>query len=307
DTDLSVANAIRRVIIAEVPTIAIDLVDVECNTSPLVDDDSAKHMKYSHECSCTGMCTDGRTVEVRSDRLLPVGNTQVRPVEFSKEGSKDNTIIITKLAQGQELRVKCIAKKGVGKIHAKWIPVTALWFEEDPHVEWPKSANAELEEPPKDGEPFNYNEDPRRFYMTIESAGSLDADQIMIDGLDAIVSKIGSLIMDLNNATSSTSTATTGFPQLDAGAASQYGGVYTGGRTTYNGGTAASGMAPVALANGAAGGWSGTSPMHQQQQWQPSQWSGGAQLGQGQQQQNGNAGSGGGQWGPSRNTAPGWN
>ena len=36
-TDTSVANALRRVIIAEVPTLAIDLVDVIENTSCLCD------------------------------------------------------------------------------------------------------------------------------------------------------------------------------------------------------------------------------------------------------------------------------
>ena len=65
-TDVSVANALRRVMIAEVPTLAIELVNFSENTTCLIDEfishrlgliplRSSRAMsqwKYTHECDC---------------------------------------------------------------------------------------------------------------------------------------------------------------------------------------------------------------------------------------------------------------
>lgn len=73
DTDASIANALRRIMIAEVPTLAIDLVEIETNSSVLNDEflahrlglipivsDRAMEMRLSRDCdACDG---DGRCV-----------------------------------------------------------------------------------------------------------------------------------------------------------------------------------------------------------------------------------------------------
>lgn len=157
-TDLSVANALRRIMIAEVPTMTIDLVEFEANSSVLIDEFIAHRLglipmtshkmdkfNYTRDCSCIEKCphcsvdfklhvtcNDERTRDVTSLDLFsqdpdiqPVGNTG---------SEEEHGILIVKLRKGQELKLRATAKKGVGKEHAKWSPVCGISFQFDPDI-----------------------------------------------------------------------------------------------------------------------------------------------------------------------------
>ncbi|KAG1440219.1 hypothetical protein G6F56_012010 [Rhizopus delemar] len=144
---ISVANALRRVMIAEVPTVAIDMVEIETNTTVLADEFLAHRLgmvpidsredctcsQYCSECSVEltlhVKCTDDRTKDVTTRDLMSA-NPSFTPVLQDKDNPG---VLLVKLRKGHELKLKCIAKKGVAKEHAKWSPVSGVAFEYDPY------------------------------------------------------------------------------------------------------------------------------------------------------------------------------
>ena len=58
----------------------------------------------------------------------------------------------------------------------------------------PKSKFASWEDPPIEGEPFNYDAVPSRFFMDIESVGSMPPDEIMQQGIKYQQEKLAAVI-----------------------------------------------------------------------------------------------------------------
>ncbi|KAL9949543.1 45 kDa subunit of RNA polymerase II [Verticillium nonalfalfae] len=236
---LSFANSLRRVIQAEVPIVAIDLVEIEANTSVLADEfiahrlgliplhsKEAASLHYSRDCDCEQYCDNCSvklTLHARctSDDIMKVYASDLVVDSFRQNNTVGNPVItdpdglgslIAKLRRGQELKVTCIAKKGIAKEHAKWMPTSAVGFEYDPHnklhhidlwyetdaaTEWPKSRNADQEDPPQEGEPFDFDAKPGRFYFDVETVGSLDPDQIIQEGIKIMQEKLALMLHTL--------------------------------------------------------------------------------------------------------------
>lgn len=144
---------------AEVPTIAIDLVEIEINSSVLADEFIAHRLgliplnakgvaelNYSRDCDCDQYCdqcsiTLTLHAKCQSDEIMKVyardlltdsrlGSSVGTPVITDPDG---NGCLLAKLRKGQELKLSCIAKKGIAKEHAKWMPTSVVGFEYDPH------------------------------------------------------------------------------------------------------------------------------------------------------------------------------
>lgn len=239
NVDIALANSFRRVMIAEIPTLAIDSVEVETNTTVLADEFIAHRLGliplqsadindlvYCRDCYCEDHCDrcsvvltlqavgeSESTTNVYAKDLVIVSNLMGRnighPIIQDKEG---NGVLICKLRKGQELKLKCIAKKGISKEHAKWSPASAIefeydpwnklkhtdyWYEQDIAAEWPQSKNCEYEDPPNEDDVFDYNAKPNTFYMSVETVGSLTSDQVVIRGIKTLQDKVADILFSL--------------------------------------------------------------------------------------------------------------
>ncbi|CEM33041.1 unnamed protein product [Vitrella brassicaformis CCMP3155] len=163
----SMANALRRIMLADVPTLAIDLVTVEENEGALHDEylahrlgllpiDSRHVAEYRRrqECSCAESCVhctvqydlditnSGADQRCDDSGDLPVYHTDIQPgqegadVPMPVQPGQDEHggILLTKLAKNQRIKLHLTAIKGSGRVHAKWMPVQTACFRRDPII-----------------------------------------------------------------------------------------------------------------------------------------------------------------------------
>ena len=128
------ANELRRIMVSEIPTLAIAYVEFKKNDSALVDEVLTNRLgqipftfkrgelNLQEECpSCKGKGCSNCQVKV----LLKVKGPGVVYSGELKTGDKDiqpvsDKIAIVELFEGDELQFEATAKLGMGRQHAKW-------------------------------------------------------------------------------------------------------------------------------------------------------------------------------------------
>lgn len=152
----ALANALRRILIAEVPTMAIEKVWIKNNTS-IVQDEVLSHrlgliplrvdptmFEYIGD-SPTDVDTLVFDLHVRAEPGQPRTSVYARDLVWKPEGNQEEVIIpapaplepdilIAKLAGDQEIELTVHAHKGIGKDHTKFSPVAPATYRLLPEI-----------------------------------------------------------------------------------------------------------------------------------------------------------------------------
>jgi len=143
----SFANMLRRAMISEVPTLAIEDVRIYDNTSVLFDEMLAHRLgliplrtdlkvyKPRSECTCEGAgcsaCTATYTLSVEGPKT--VYSSDLIPQDPDAAPAEEKIPIID-LAKEQKIVLEAYAIVGTGKEHAKWQATTACGYKNYPEI-----------------------------------------------------------------------------------------------------------------------------------------------------------------------------
>jgi DNA-directed RNA polymerase subunit D len=174
-------NAIRRLSISEVPTLAIDDVVILENSSVMHDEAIAHRLGLiplrtdldrfvmPHDCDCKSTlgCSKCRVLlvldsEANEKTKVVTSGELLSEDELVKPVSNDIPVVV--LAPSQKLKFEAYARLGVGKDHAKWQPTSAAIV--------------------KDGN------DENEAVLTIETNGALTAEEVVMAAIEKINLKI---------------------------------------------------------------------------------------------------------------------
>lgn len=164
-SNVSFANSLRRILLGEIPSVAIDIVEIRENDTVLCDEMIAHRLGLvpirctqpiipKKDCDCDSFCSrcSIRFVLKKSNETDSVICVTGQDLYTEVSGVLCHNTLIVKLVPGQKIDMTCIATLGTPQSHVKYCPVTVvgfnydpmnkkretrLWAEQDPRTEWP--------------------------------------------------------------------------------------------------------------------------------------------------------------------------
>ncbi len=171
--DAPIANALRRILLSEVPTMAIETVFVHDNSSVMHDEMLAHRLglvpllidpapfkiwrkgnkvtpqntvKFRLEVACEHAVSGPRDTHAPSETLYENSKVLTKSLEHVPMPRQErllrgetprpvhDDLLLTKLRPGQAIHIEMNATKGIGREHAKWSPVATASYRMLPEV-----------------------------------------------------------------------------------------------------------------------------------------------------------------------------
>lgn len=200
--DIYKLNSLRRILLSDIETYAIDSVYFNINTSILPDEvlshrlgmvvlnSNSIYQDNIPDINSDNIPGNDQEVdrEIKSDpnkvfelicdvtckdEYMYVTADMINNPEYNEIKIVNGDIILVKLSKGERIKFRAIAKKGSGKDHAKWMPVSAIGISRPNNTSnnTPNTNNERINNTPNNT-PTNNNE----MVMKVEIIGNLSFD-----------------------------------------------------------------------------------------------------------------------------------
>ena len=148
-------------------------------------------------CIRDSKCTSDQTEDVTSNDLI-CNDQRVTPIDYrptarargadendpmDADGGDRSGILIVKLRKNQEVNLRCVARKGIGRDHAKWQPVATAVYRFEPEITINEELMATLTEEEKvafvescPAPVFRYNDQTRRVEIDTPESYTYDGE-----------------------------------------------------------------------------------------------------------------------------------
>jgi len=153
---VEMANAIRRIILSEIPVMAVDEVIILKNDSPLYDEIISHRLgmiplttdletyKLPRDCSCGGygcpLCQVSLTCEVTNTSNTPI---EIYSKDLNSNDPKiipvDSNIPIVKIDKNDKVIIEAYAVLGIAKEHVKWQAISNILYRFYPQIDFDDS------------------------------------------------------------------------------------------------------------------------------------------------------------------------